>query len=399
MNVTCFKPSVIAFFTLLFFNSIGQNCTSITQSLIDIGLVSPNGCTNTEVGDPFLFFENSDNACDLGIERYLSRSISMEDMVDFNLEHPCWSSDPSNPYPAEANCSPPYDLCNGNYCPEIYAKNIEMLTEVNAQLIVRATSAWSKEGEFHPGGSIYEKSKQLVCDINAAYDCAGLRRPVIQAKILEAVGGGINNLNIPADILSEFQSEMTQGELLYYFNPDGSPKTLTYDITKMYFPISGGDPYYSINKVETRMWLYHQAKIFLDFGYKAFHMGIYWIYSRNEEGHDPGYVLLYGVLDKIRQYASGIGSFVLLNGEVPGANGVDGGESPKFGDTNLLLFDFDSRAMRPREVSTPQVTGDNGTGICDNPISPADPLAGTPCENEAYPAIVDFCVRQLKVNS
>ena len=54
-----------------------------------------------------------------------------------------------------------------------------MLVNLNASFIVRAAKAWFRESEFRPitgGNPFWAAIPQLVCDINAAYDCAGLRR-------------------------------------------------------------------------------------------------------------------------------------------------------------------------------------------------------------------------------
>ena len=52
------------------------------------------------------------------------------------------------------------------------------------------------------------------------------------------------------------------------------------------------------------------------------------------------------------------------------------------------MFDYDSRALRPREISNPQVCGDNS---CDNFLNPYY-FTNTPCGAEQYPAIIDKCV-------
>lgn len=376
-------------FVLAHATGLGQVATNdhcdgagVTQCLIDQGIVSPGGCD--AVGDPYLW----EGDCTIAINRYISRAANMDGFADFNTPDSCWKHPDKPAGNVPVNCTPPYNLCWGYYCPETYCNSIKMLVETNTQFVARAATAWFHEGSFKEGTNYFRAIKQLICDVNAAYDCAGLRRPIIQAGIFEGVGEDVKYVTIPPEVINSFKSEMTPEEKGLYLDESGNPRTgLRFNYERMFI-----DGEYDIRSMETRLWFFHQATTFIDMGYTALHMGIYWLYARYDEGYDT----LYKLLTKIRTYAEDAGSFVLINAENP-MPPTDNGESAKWGDTDYLLFDFDGRAMRPREISDPQVSGDGGMcedGIecegCTNPVDP-DQFDGTPCEQIKQMAILDTC--------
>ncbi|MCB0598695.1 MAG: T9SS type A sorting domain-containing protein [Lewinellaceae bacterium] len=381
---------------ILFFESNAQNafnctntyypgCNGVTAILeqVPYNLVYP-GCQIYE--EPCLF-EN----CEIGLGRYLSRAVSMEGLVDFIIEATCWGIYNPPPRNSSVNCTPPYDLCETRYCPDEYARSIEMLIKIKAQFILRTTTAWYREKFFQPAPftefNVWGRSRQLVCDINAAYDCANLRRPIIQAGIFESISAfsefdGL--IRIPPDViaLADAYNLFTPEERLDYFTGDTPRDDLTFERDEI-IRDTDDTGNIDIRKIEARLWFLYQAKAYIDFGYKALHMGQHHVYGH----HDTGFDKLYHLLKAIRGYADDIGSFVILNGE-----NLEH-EIAKWKDTDppVLLFDFEARAMRPREVSTPQVPGDiNG---CDSPVD-AFMFERTPCENEPYKAFIDQCVIQ-----
>ena len=155
---------------------------NVTPCLISSGLVSPSGCPI--VGDPYV------DGCFAGVQRYLARSVNMEGMSSWNTKGPCYGYNNSStppPNDAQVNCTPPYSACFGNYCPDKYCEMIKMLVDLNASLICRAVNPWLSHIDLQPGTEYYKGVQQLVIDINAAYDCRGLRRPIIQAGIFENI--------------------------------------------------------------------------------------------------------------------------------------------------------------------------------------------------------------------
>lgn len=403
-----FKPSVIVLisvlFSLLCFSASGQkafdcsssyypDATPVSAVLIDSGIVKAEGCTAGPA--PCIY-----GGCETGIKRYLARAVKMTGLVQFNKPVTCWGlPDPPHFSTTGVNCEPPYDLCYGYYCPGKYAEAIKMLVDVNAQLVLRASTAWYREEQFSPkdshsdsanGLGLWGRSKQLIVDINAAYDCAGLRRPIVQAGIFESVGEGVNRLYISAEVIEFFRREIEQlpaHQRSRYLNSDGSPKQgVKYDrILMLQDTVPPVQPQIDINRIEAKLWVFFQAKTFIDFGYKALHFGQYYYMVREEA--PSRYEPLYSLLTAIRGYAEQKGSFVLIAGENLNR------PVAKVGDQ--LLFDYEMRAMRPREISSPPVLGD--VEGCD--ILPDTELfEGTPCENARYPAYIDPCVVHGGVN-
>lgn len=351
--------------------SVAQN---VTPCLISSGIVRDN-CGS--VGDPYI-----GNPCIAGIQKQIARSVSAESLIEWIFPWPCYgwlgtNGVPNNgnlpPDNAQVNCTPPYNKCWSTYCPDKYCSIIKSFVDLKASIILRAVNTWDKHGEFKPGTVFYSKMKQIVIDINAAYDCAGIRRPVIQGAILENVGEGVNYVPIPADVINAFKTE-PGFDNSYYLNALGYPKILNFKLSRIIantnFPNSP-----KIVNIEARMWFYYLAKTFIDLGYKSIHMGQMSNWSQN----DNGYVNTTRILNKIRSYAYSKGTFVLLTEE--------NYKAIKFPGTNTFMYDYDSRALRPREVSTPSVCGDYN---CSNSVN--NYLAGSPCGSEPFPAIIDQCV-------
>ena len=404
----CSKPSFVLLlsllFSLLYSSARGQkafdcnssyypDATPASAVLINRGVAKEEGCP--VVATPCIY-----DGCEAGIERYLARAVKMTGLVRFNTRGTCWGL-PNPPHFSTpgVNCEPPYDLCYGYYCPDKYAEAIEMLVDLNAQLVLRAATAWYIEEQFAPqdnhtdstnGLGLWGRSKQLIVDINAAYDCAGLRRPIVQAGIFESVGEGVNRLYISAEVIEFFREEIEQlpaHRRSRYLNSDGSPKqNVKYDrMLMLQDTVPPVKPQMDIKRIEAKLWVFFQAKTFIDFGYKGLHFGQYYFMTREEA--PSRYEPLHHLLSAIRGYAEEKGSFVLIAGEnlnLPVA---------KVGDQ--LLFDYEMRAMRPREISSPPVLGDvEGCDILPDP----DLFAGTPCQDVRYPAYIDPCVVHGGVN-
>lgn len=363
------------------------------------GIVLPSSCDDTDcssqaVGDPYVY----SGECSIGVERFISRTSDMGGLANWN-----YNSGPEN-------CDPPYNASwSSQYCHTKYCEMIRSLPQMGIQLVARAyQGAAYHEHQFYPEDPWYRVGYQLVKDINHAYDCAGMRRPVIQAFIGEVFNpamfdAGIQyNQYIPTPLIEKYFEYYPEDlddidpdapfpnmtfQQYYFVNGNlGQPKsTLNFRKER----ITTGGTQFAISKVEMRMWFLYQAITVIDFGYTSIHMGIYSNYA-DQSTFDPGYSKLHKLTNVFRQYAAERGSFVLLSGETPYAN-KDNGESAKLGGTDQLIFDFDSRAMRPREISSPQVNGD-GVG-CDGPISPgaAAIFNSTECAGTQFPAVVDPC--------
>jgi len=337
--------------------------------------VARNGCSS--IGDPVV------NNCIADIPKQIARSVNAEGIVDWITPETCWGWIGTNGTPynealipppnTQVNCNPPYDRCYSHYCPQKYCDVIKSFVDMKASIILRAANTWGKAGYMQPGSTYYTSLRQFVIDVNAAYDCAGLRRPVIQGGIFEFIDDGVDGVRIPADVINAFRTE-SGFEAGYYLDGSGNPKNLNFKKSRMLAGSSWTDcP--KIIRIETKMWFYYMAKVFIDFGYKSIHMG----QMNGWADGDGSFAHTTVILRKMRQYAQSKGTFVLLTEE--------NRKAFKFPGTNTFMYDYDSRVLWPREISSPQV----GSSVsCSG--GPLNYLAGTPCGGEAYKAVIDPCV-------
>jgi hypothetical protein len=281
------------------------------------------------------------------------------------------------------NCEKPYTTCfQGSYCPDKYCEMIKMLVDLNATMILRGVNLYDTHWDFKPGSGAYNAAKQLVIDINAAYDCRGLRRPIIQAGIFEHINSLVstNNIVIPSAIINEFKYEDGFDSNLY-LDSNGQPKVVNFSHLRIQFdnPNMYTNTVPDIRKIEARMWILYMAKEFIDFGYKSIHLGQMGLMGIN----DLTLIYTNEILTRIRSYAAQKNTFVLLTNENKKSQKRDG--------YNTFLYDFDSNALRVREISSPQVTGDYScTGSVNSQL-----FSGTPCASENMKGFIDYCVLHL----
>lgn len=370
--------SILCYLFLPFCNAQAPppiDINDVTAELVNNGVVTP-GCSSVDA--PFLLQNDSK----ISISRYLARAANVEKLIQFIvLDQLCYVTPPYTvDLGISENCTPPYDKCwGGRFCPETYSNVIEALVKMNIQFLARVAKASYVEDSFKPGRSYYEKARQIVIDVNAAYDCAGLRRPIIQAGVMEDVSErlGNDNVEIPQEVIDFFISEgrIPASDLAHYQNSG----VVYFDRGRMGIPQGKKIP--NILYVETQMWFYYQAKTYIDFGYNSLHLGLYWLYA-HEDFDDEGqkYPNLYWLTNAMRKYASSQGSFVIINGENP-AGEDDNGESAFY--NNQLIFDFDGRATRFRELSNPNVLGD-GVG-CNSVVFSSEFYNIEGCEEVSNP--------------
>lgn len=367
----------------LFFSSKGY--CQVSPCLVSSGLVS-GFCFST--GDPII-----ESPCIAGIQKQIARSVNAENLAEWITKAKCggWIGVNGTPYDealvpngdVPVNCVPPYDRCYGRYCPDKYCSIIKSFVDMKASFILRAANTWGNHLDLQPGTPFYQGMKQIVIDINAAYDCAGLRRPVIQGTIFENIDDAVSGVPIPADVINAFKT--TVGfDNAYYLDGSGLPKVINFNPSRLRkIPTSVPWPNSpDITRIESKMWFYYLSKMYIDFGYKSIHLG----QMTNWAEYDPSYIHTTIILNKIRAYAQSKNTFVLLSEENK--------KAAKFPGTNTFMYDFDSRPLFPREISNPSVCGEYN---CTN--TPTNYLPGTPCSNETFPAVIDQCIMTGAGNS
>ncbi len=368
---------------LVFIFLFCMHLDSISQSNLNSNFASSHNRTMCDsIDNPFIY----SGQCDIGIGRILAKNVATYGLSQYNNSDPCYGDVVH--HDSLYNCDPPYNLCFGK-CSIKYWEIIKGAVDLEATLLVRAGSIAGKEFSFHNdtiSGSFdwrnysYAQCQQLVKDVNRAFDCAGLPRPVIQGEILELpINFHSSDIRIPQYVIDSFIQEMSGLELSYY----SIQRFFNWQRMKLIDTSSSEmKEYQNIDSIESRMWFYYVSTKFIDMGYKAIHMGIYPTYA-NKISVDPGYIKLGSLTSMIREYATSQGTFVLLNGET----GLE--DSPKIGNSDQLIFDFDSRAIRPHEIES----YDSGDFGCNQYIHVNGTVFDSePCDSENYPAIIDTCV-------
>ena len=314
---------------------MSSNSKSMTKSLscLIISLFLLAGCRisaqtcNTEVcpvvGGPYV-----ENNCFAGIKRYLARSMAMDGLTRVNTSAHNW---PSECMSADYSCNASYEACPfGGFCPQRYCDDISLLIDLNIAFVRRAAGLWTSEHLMKVDGPYYTASQQTIIDINRAYDCAGLRQPIIQAAILENITMDINKVPIPQYVVDAFSNDLDFDSLRY------SGSNLFFN--SCHLVKEGCIGYPDLNKVEARMWYYYLATKYIDFGYKALHMGQIKIIAE----FDAGNTKTYNLFQSIRNYASNKRSFVIIDAHTT--------QDIFLEQTNKLLLDFNSSPTRPTDT-------------------------------------------------
>lgn len=271
--------------------------------------------------------ETSINDCEAGLDKYLARGILMRGLVS-TVASVSW---PDSCNDSAYACSNPYSTCpSGYYCPARYCEDINLAVALKAGFLIDVASIWGDEWKIQPGSSWYSAASQCVKDINQAYDCARLPRPIIGASIFEWVSDAINGRKIPADVIAQFTDESD-------FNQADFPTDVVYNIEQIEIDNQPGTP--DISKLQTRMWLYQCAKTYIDMGYTNIQLDmIGWSLI---QGKDPLREKSYNLVRKIRAYALSKGTFVLLSSTV---------KDELFFYNGIMLFDFRLGPLRPMET-------------------------------------------------
>ncbi|MBP8238794.1 MAG: T9SS type A sorting domain-containing protein [Saprospiraceae bacterium] len=335
------------------------------------------------------FFEDN---CIGNVNKYLAKSIIMFDMVKEN----------TNANDDNAQCCGEYQNCAGGviFCPQRYCQELSLIRELKPTFIARAAqlvggelgwiadpNAW--DGLLYGQQGYWEAIHQLVCDINAIYDCDETHRPIIQAAILESIDDAVRFVPIPNRVMDRFNAT---GPIYPRWNGSAATLPQTFNVDRIRFTAGNHTTAPDITRLEARMWFYYCAQVYIDAGFTAIHLGDINVWARNElDPNSPNYLQrTTELVTMIREYAAQQGTFVLLNVE----NGP-------FGDitipgTNRLLFDFNAAPMRPREVLA-NVVNDLTTGRVDNAFC-QDPsykdqsfFINSPCAEDDYPAGIDLC--------
>jgi hypothetical protein len=363
-----------------------------TKCLIDNGVISEEGCT--PIGEAYI-----ENNCFNSIERILSGAVQMNFLV-----HGVWNN--------------PFDYDTASNANNKYCEDIKFLIESNASLITQAAGIWGFNDEMDPSNQnkTYLKSvRQLVCDINAAYDCNNLRRPFIQASVFEFVDNAtfagkelVEYVKIPQCVIELFMNE-PNFDVNYYCvdsNKDGVADIPLVGRNDLFFDFDRirhvtdpegnttmpGSFFYNcpdITNFETSMWIYHNATVYMDCGINAFHMGQMGKICQKERNNE--YPRMQVLLDNIRNYAQNcnIGDVLLTAEPLFHSDGLGSKYYKIENGIKHHFFDYNIFPVWFNEVSSTQFIDNIG---CDNPEDNYNIYNSDECKNIENKALIDLCV-------
>lgn len=372
-------------------------CTP-SQVLIDCGVITnPDGCEM--VNEAYI-----ENTCFNSIERILSRTVAAT-----YLSNNVWE-----------------DMYDGEQAPideNGYCETIRFLVESEASLITRAAGLWGSDNQFtpclHPGQAengnptnrqYLQSVRQMVCDINSAYDCAGLIRPFIQAAMLEHLdvdpGGNhlVEYMHILPCVIQEFANDYPNFPTqIYCQDTDGNgvvnnldlpcePRNdIRFDIEQMVFTDNNGNISSDIpdmTKLQTLMWFYQNSMLYMDSGINAFTLGQVSLMAILEKNN--GYPNVQYLLGKIRGYAENLNIDILIEAEprLP----TDGEDAEYYSlDANgnkHFFFDYNKYPLWVSELTDTQYTDDHG---CSNPTDEQNIFSSEGCAGFEEDALFDLC--------
>lgn len=386
-------------------------------------------------------FPRLDTSSAAPLERYLARAVAMNGLCDelvpapfpwnqANDKTPCYTGGPPND-PASYNDSLSCrGLCSYPYCPSNFAADVALLVRLRASFVQFAASTWDAPQKFVPGSAYLLAAGQTVARINAAYDCAGLARPFVQASVLENVNpgavcgpgtapceawmragpagtnSGANVVPLPAGIIAEFADELTtDSSRAYYFDAQGRPRTdLRFRFSRLAYLFNGTTYSPDFTRVEGRMWLFYQAVAYINLGYTSLHLGQPKVWGRlyavagDERAQALHRLALF--VGRIRRYARSRngGALLVLTAEPMSEDLIGEQRTVKLLDgttadgRDRYIFDFAMATMRPRETS-PKLDIRAGTNAGSDYRCPAvDPAAlNTPACAGQFMATIDPC--------
>lgn len=356
-------------------------------------------CITNPPGDPTVGNPIFGNGCLSNIPKILSRPVRASGLFNLNWNTTYFWWQPCDPVDGTF-CDPSvFAQCNtAHYCPDKYCDNVNFFAEINATMIFSAFGPWGSLHNLKDGTALWKSMKSIPVDINAAYDLANLRRPVIQAGIYEHIpvtsSGAYPNFPIPQWVVDTFEANDAEfPQYSNFYNSLSGPPN--FDRSNIAGNGGSGEvatDRWDVTKIEARMWIYYLAVSYIDAGYTALHIGDINAWGSKDFQLSPPYHYTALLIDLIRSYANDLGKTVLISTENPPSGNL---YDPHFqGDPNYpgvkkLIFDFDNAAIRLREVN-------DIWNYCDNSIDPL-PLEAinkynfTECDNQNLMSFVDIC--------
>jgi hypothetical protein len=204
--------------------------------------------------------------------------------------------------------------------------NLELVAELQPALIGRAALVWGWEDlMLRSLAGLRARTSQVHA---VAPDA------VVQGCIFEFVSRDLERVRVPAHVQQAFGLEVQERHYVF-------ADMLPLDGPPFRYPghhVEAAAP--DISRLETRLWFYHLATLYLDAGLEAIHLGN----ISRIAAHDPQLRWTAELIGRIRTYAAAHArrGWVILDAHTHGL--VRDGR---------LLLDFHSWPLRPREVGEP----------------------------------------------
>jgi hypothetical protein len=203
---------------------------------------------------------------------------------------------------------------------------MRMIDNIGAKFLGRAFCAWAAESWQVYQMNMYAYRVQEIHDIDPDI--------IVQGSIFEVITTSVGNVPIPSWVFDEFGVPRE----IRNFNYDA----IRYANNRYKDHWGVGQSVPDISRLETKMWFYFMARLYIDSGYEAIHFGQVDLMDDNDSSHAHWW----DVLSRIRNYAAGHArrGLVLCDAHTHGV---------LYG--NNLLFDFHSYPMRPKDnCSSPE---------------------------------------------
>ena len=308
-----------------------------------------------------------------------------------------------------------YDLCS-------FCEQLNLLVSLKATMITYSTQYWGL-GVAFMDGTLPTLWGRMVASINYAFDCAGLKRPVIQGGIWETMESSVCRVEIPPCVINHFYDKivaagpdainryLNQSPVHFSYrhicrddpnNPDDDfPANCTGECASNEYPPTCYSCHPDFSKLETRMWFYHVGIMLIDAGFTSILIGDGPYMGANAYGTGADNFHQTSIVNDLRAYAAGLPQptelIIKLESDGDYLHANEDGVFP----SNQLLADYHAAVLRPREIfvqnGTPVNVGDlndqnTGWQGCENSDGNYDPaMFGPDCNGLPYLAFFDPC--------
>ena len=189
---------------------------------------------------------------------------------------------------------------------------LRMILNTGVKYVGRAGCQWILSGRH---AAEFPRTAENAAKVHAADP-----EIILEACIFECICTGVNEIAVPAWVFEEFGLPVEDRHFVY--------EDMIYTDGKWNNVWGEGRSVPDVTRPETQMYFYYLARMYIDAGFEAFHMGQYYLIG----AYDKGFVCYTAVHDRIRAYAKKHARrhFVLINAHCHGETDANG----------MCMFDF-----------------------------------------------------------